>query len=530
MIATDAPLGRTLDSLAELIEAQIGDVACAILLSDAEGRHLRLGGAGRLSAAYRHAIDGIIIGDQSGACGAACQHRKAVTVTDIAGDPRYMTLHALAKTEGLKSCTSTPIISAQGDVLGTLAVYRLRDDHRLARERTVIDMAIHIATIAIRAARSQQNLQQQLHFMQQLVDTIPCPIFFKDEAGRYLGGNRDFEKMLGLPREKFIGKTVYDIAPKDLADRYRAADDALFASLGTQIYEAKLESVEGTIRNVVFHKATFSKANGELGGLVGVVMDITDAKITEAKWMAAARDAEIANRAKSNFLAQMSHELRTPLNAIIGFSEAMKLEFFGPLTNPFYQSYAGDIYQSGHLLLSLINDILDLSKIEAGKYQLHLETLDLRDVIHGALHMVEKDAREAGLSLTLQMTEAPASLLADRRAVIRIILNLLSNAIKFTPTGGSVELHCATGESGATIVVTDSGIGMAPGEIPIALTAFGQLDNAYARDHRGTGLGLPMVKSLAEQHGGRLEIESQPGKGTTVTVWLPGRADLVQQM
>ncbi|HWU00260.1 MAG TPA: HAMP domain-containing sensor histidine kinase, partial [Terriglobales bacterium] len=199
-------------------------------------------------------------------------------------------------------------------------------------------------------------------------------------------------------------------------------------------------------------------------------------------------------------------------------------------TNPFYQSYAGDIYQSGHLLLSLINDILDLSKIEAGKYQLHLETLDLRDVIHGALHMVEKDAREAGLSLTLQMTEAPASLLADRRAVIRIILNLLSNAIKFTPTGGSVELHCATGESGATIVVTDSGIGMAPGEIPIALTAFGQLDNAYARDHRGTGLGLPMVKSLAEQHGGRLEIESQPGKGTTVTVWLPGRADLVQQM
>lgn len=530
MIATEAPLGRTLDSLAELIEAQIGDVACAILLADPEERRLRLGGAGRLSAAYRHAIDGLAIGDQSGASGTACQCRKAVTVADIGSDPRYGPLHALAEAEGLRSCTSTPIMSAQGDLLGTLAIYRLGNGHRRAGERTVIDMAIHIATIAIQAARSQENLRQQLHFMQQLVDTIPCPIFFKDDAGRYLGGNRGFEKMTGMAREQFIGKTVYDISPKELADRYRAADDALFANPGTQVYEAHLKGPDGSVHDVVFHKATFSKANGQLGGLVGVIMDITEAKITEAKWAAAAREAEIANRAKSNFLAQMSHELRTPLNAIIGFSEAMKLEFFGPLTNPFYQSYAADIYQSGHLLLSLINDVLDLSKIEAGKYQLHLETLELHDVILGALHMVEKHAREAGVSLTLQMGDAPASLLADRRAVIRIILNLLSNAIKFTPAGGSVELHCTTADGGATIIVKDTGIGMAPSEIPIALTPFGQLDNAYARSHRGTGLGLPMVKSLAEQHGGKLEIQSQPGKGTTVTVWLPGRADQIQQM
>jgi PAS domain S-box-containing protein len=406
-------------------------------------------------------------------------------------------------------------------VLGSFAIYHRFICHPRLADKRIVDMATHIATIAIQAERAQQNLQHQLFFLQQLVDTIPCPIFFKDAAGRYLGGNRSYENLIGLSRDQFIGKTVYDVAPKELADKYQAADQALFDHPGNQAYEALLRDADGAVRNIMFHKATFSNADGSLGGLVGVILDITEVKRAEARWNMAAREAEIANRAKSNFLAQMSHELRTPLNAIIGFSEAMKLEYFGPMTNPFYQSYAADIHESGHLLLSLINDILDLSKIEAGKQPLVIEPLDLHDVVLGALHLVERHAREAQVSLTLDMAEQHPDLKADRRAVIRIILNLLSNAIKFTPAGGQIILRCAVRDQGVSLAVIDTGIGMSREQIPVALSAFGQLNNAYTRGHQGTGLGLPMVKALAEQHGGTLRIDSAPGKGTTVTVWLP---------
>jgi PAS domain S-box-containing protein len=391
-------------------------------------------------------------------------------------------------------------------------------------EKRIVGMATHIATIAIQAERSQQRLQHQLFFMQQLVDAIPCPIFFKDAQGHYLGGNQSFEGLIGLPSEQFIGKTVYDIAPADLAEKYNISDQSLYENPGSQVYEASLRGADGSTRNVMFHKATFSNADGSLGGLVGAIMDITEVKRAEARWNMAAREAEIANRAKSNFLAQMSHELRTPLNAIIGFSEAMKLEIFGPLTNPFYQTYAADIHQSGHLLLSLINDILDLSKIEAGKQQLSIEQIDLRELMLSAIHLVERHAREAQVRLTLDMPEQTPALRADRRAVIRIVLNLLSNAIKFTPSGGNVELHCAAADDGVKIVVDDTGTGMSPEQIPVAMSVFGQLNNVYTRAHQGTGLGLPMVKALAEQHGGSLRIDTALGKGTKVTVWLPAEA------
>jgi len=528
MIATGAPLGETLDHLAAFIEAQIADTACAILLADPEGRHLRLGGIGKLPAPCRRVLDDLAFKPACGPCCADIHRQQAGCASDITNEPQIKPLAAAARAAGLTGCTSTPILSPRGDSLGSLVLYHGANPNRRATSR-VINTAAHIATIAIEAERSQQAVHQQLHFMQQLVDTIPCPVFFKDEQGRYLGGNHSYEQMIGVARADFIGKTVYDIAPKELADRYRAADDILFANGGTQVYEAKVQGVTGPVRNVMFHKATFSRANGRLGGLVGVVLDITDAKIAEAKWAAAAREAAIANQAKSDFLAQMSHELRTPLNAIIGFSEAMKLQVFGPLSNPHYESYAADIYQSGHLLLSLINDILDLSKIEAGKYRLHLESIDLRGLVLGAVHMVEQHAREARVSLTVHLPERLPPLLADRRAVIRIVLNLLSNAIKFTPAGGKVELHCVAEDSGAIITVADTGIGMAPAQIPVALSTFGQLDNAYARRHQGTGLGLPMVKALTEQHGGELKIESELDKGTTVTIRLPGRADRVRQ-
>jgi PAS domain S-box-containing protein len=368
MIATSAPLQATLDSLVRLIESQISESICSILLLDADGLHLRLGAAPNLPDAYNAAIDGVRIGPCVGSCGTAVFLRTPVYVADIATDPLWVDFRVVALAHELHACWSTPIITHRGQVLGSFAIYHRHICKPRLADKRIVDMATHIATIAIQAERSQQNLQHQLFFLQQLVDTIPCPIFFKDASGHYLGGNRSYESLIGMPRDQFIGKTVYEVAPKELADKYHAADQALLAHPGSQAYEALLHDANGSSRNVMFHKATFSHADGSVGGLVGVIMDITEVKRAEARWNMAAREAEIANRAKSNFLAQMSHELRTPLNAIIGFSEAMKLEIFGPLTNPFYQSYAADIHQSGHLLLSLINDILDLSKIEAGKH------------------------------------------------------------------------------------------------------------------------------------------------------------------
>jgi two-component system, cell cycle sensor histidine kinase PleC len=232
--------------------------------------------------------------------------------------------------------------------------------------------------------------------------------------------------------------------------------------------------------------------------------------------------AEHNDRSKSQFLANMSHELRTPLNAIIGFAELMQGQALGAIQPRKYAEYIGDIHGSGVLLLSIINDILDMAKIEAGKMELVCEPVDVAELVAAALRVVAARAAGAQLSLVADVAAGLPRLIADDRALRQILLNLLSNAIKFTPPGGSVDVRVQlAGDGGITLVVRDNGIGMTPEHVGIALQPFGQVANPLTRAHAGTGLGLPLVHKLAEMHDATLSIDSRLGAGTLVTVAFP---------
>ncbi len=262
------------------------------------------------------------------------------------------------------------------------------------------------------------------------------------------------------------------------------------------------------------------------------------AELEEAKWrlekqgsdlvrladeLGLARDeAEAANRTKSEFLASMSHELRTPLNAIIGFSEIIKDETFGPVGSTKYRSYAEDINESGQHLLALINDILDLSKVEAGVDELYEEDIEVQEVIESALRLVRQRGENSGLTLDLEFPDDLPLLHGDERKLKQILVNLLTNAIKFTDAGGKVTLKAwCRADSGFVFQISDTGIGIAADDIPKALSRFGQVDGDLGRQYEGTGLGLPLTKAFVEIHGGCLDLQSQVGVGTTATVRFP---------
>ncbi len=251
------------------------------------------------------------------------------------------------------------------------------------------------------------------------------------------------------------------------------------------------------------------------------IMDISERKAMEAELIKSKDAAEFANRTKTEFLANMSHELRTPLNAIIGFAEVIKDEMFGPVGLRKYADYAKDIHTSGRHLLDLINDILDLSKLEAGKLELREEDVVLGTAVEDCLTLVRNRAQKSDVTLAVAIDPNLPPLRCDERALKQVLLNFLSNAVKFTPAGGTVTTGAYRAPGGIALFVRDTGIGMKAEDIAVALAAFGQIDSKIARQHQGTGLGLPITKSLVELHGGTLNVESTPGQGTTMTAIFP---------
>ena len=279
---------------------------------------------------------------------------------------------------------------------------------------------------------------------------------------------------------------------------------------------------DGKVRWAFDRALALRDSTGRAYRMAGSIGEITERKRAETDLRAAKEEAELASRSKSEFLANVSHELRTPLNAIIGFSDIMRQQMFGPLGSAEYGSYAEDIHTSGQHLLALINDILDVSKAEAGKLELREGLVDVKACIEASMRLVHERAGQGKLALVDASPDDLPALIADERKLKQALLNLLTNSVKFTPEGGSIRIEAEIAPEGDMLIrIADSGIGMTPEQVRKAMRPFEQIDSAFNRKYEGTGLGLPIIDSLMRLHGGAIEIDSAPGAGTRATLRFP---------
>jgi PAS domain S-box-containing protein len=348
-------------------------------------------------------------------------------------------------------------------------------------------------------------------------------IFQTTANGTYLAANPALAEIYGYPSRDAMLNALTDIGRQLYVDP-RRRDDFVRMMLEdghVSAFESQVYRLDGEVIWISESGREVRNAAGELLYFEGTVEDITVRKTAERELQAAKEQAEAASKAKSAFLANMSHELRTPLNAILGFSEILREELLGPLGDLRYREYAGDILSSGKHLLAVINDILDLTKIEAGHLDLDVQPVDVVGLFAACERYFMEIAEEAGILLNVLRPLEDITVSGDPTRLKQILLNLLSNAIKFTPEG-SVTLRAGVESDGSFyFAVCDTGIGMSEEHLAKAMLPFQQIDTSLARRYEGTGLGLTLTKSLVEMHGGTLHLASQLGEGTCVTVRLP---------
>ena len=396
--------------------------------------------------------------------------------------------------------------------IGMVVLYQIVDIRRVTREQLKVIEA------------SNNALRTSAQMLAATIQSIEDGIAVFDRDRRLQHWNRAYMEMWEFP-ENFLHSGV---RMDEMLDELKASGRAQLMTrddMGKPASDPKAFEPSGRWLYRRADGRQLSVRRVPIGdqGYMAVCSDLTAQKQHEDELVKAWEQAVIANRSKSEFLANVSHELRTPLNAIIGFSEVVERELFGPLGNERYVSYVRDIRNSGEHLLSLINDILDLSKIEAGRFQLRMEEVDCNEIAHSVARLIRPRTVEHGLTMNMDLPETPIVLNADKRAVKQVLINLLSNAVKFTPESGTVTLGCSAWHDGVQFTVSDTGIGIDEKEMHVALAPFGQIDSQFNRKYEGTGLGLPIVKGIVELHGGTLDIKSEPGNGTTVLVRIPNR-------
>ena len=378
--------------------------------------------------------------------------------------------------------------------------------------------------------RSNSRLRKQSELLQKTLDHIGEGLSVFDARGRLSARNSRFCGLLGLPSDIPVGMPLREILMRQAVQGAFGDVDPIAETHRrlTQFYRevpTTKERITPSGRILQIRRSAMPD-----GAVLSIYSDVTEIRAGERKLHEARSQAEAANHSKSEFLANMSHELRTPLNAIIGFTEIISQELFGPIANKKYLEYVKDVHSSSLHLLSIINDVLDMSKIEAGKFELAKQPVALLDVLADVIRIVHERASCRGIELVSQSGDEPVIVWADERAMKQIFLNLLSNAIKFSRDGGKIYVRVSGEHAGyIAIEVEDHGIGMNEEEQERALQPFGQAKPATTGNYGGTGLGLPITKGLVEAHGGTLSIISNAGEGTMVRVMLSMRAVLVDR-
>ncbi|MBL4739742.1 MAG: PAS-domain containing protein [Sneathiella sp.] len=411
-----------------------------------------------------------------------------------------------------------PLLQKNGDPIGVFSLHGKKGEHFTKEDRDLVLILASFSHETIRAHWAQGKSVESLDTLRLTFENMVQGIILLNSSAEIVHYNQNVLKIVGLSEPQIgIGTHISEIYKicEDRGDDADSRGDGCPWVDDSKNHEYVQKCVSGKSINVVRNAI-------EEGGYVLTFTDITKQKEWEVQLYDAKEKAEAASLSKSNFLANVSHELRTPLNAIIGFSEMINKEVFGGLDNTRYVEYVKHIHDSGSHLLRLINNLLDLSKVEAGKFVRQDGEVDLSELVKNTMTYFSGQAQDSGVMFTLKDRAKFSTIWADENALRQILLNLISNAIKFTPRGGEVSVLLShTNNEEIKITVQDNGIGMEAKSIEIALQPFGQIENAFNRKYPGTGLGLPLVSSLTELHDGRFELQSSLGDGTCCQVYIP---------
>lgn len=450
---------------------------------------------------------------------------RTIDAHDAHQDPRTCEFSQSYLTPlGITSMLDAPIRFG-GAIIGVICLEHIGPARRWSSEEVIyVGSLANLVSHSVEARKrnlAEQALKESEQRFRDFAESSSDWLWEMDENLRftYLSEN---VKSGGVKPEQIYGKTRQEtISNENDLEAVKEHLETLENHLPFKGFEF-LRVIEGikTIWTRTSGVPVFD-IDGNFKGYRGSANNITDRKELEATRDAAFVAAEKANQVKSEFLATMSHEFRTPLNAILGFSEILTTEYFGPLGSDKYREYANDIHQSGEMMLDLVNDVLDIAAIEAGKRTMVNEPINIKEILISCIKNIEQAATSRKIFLTTKITDDFLTLYADKRAITQIMLNLLSNAVKFTDPHGSITVSAEAVGPHVTLIVSDTGIGIPPDKLPTITEPFTQSNADPHRTQKGTGLGLSIVNALVELHDGTMELKSEIGKGTTVTVVLP---------
>jgi PAS domain S-box-containing protein len=534
--ASVSMLRSSLDSLVTLLERVSRGMRASVLLLDEDGVTLRHGAAPHLPAAYNQAIDGAHIGPAVGSCGTAAYRRERVIVRDTSTDPLWADYRDLAETYGLAACWSTPILDGDGEVLGTFAMYYDEPREPTSDDIALTETATLLARNVIKRARTEAALRWRTEVAERLADAlgvseerfrsmaeaIPVQVWTAQPDGLLNFVTKKAAEYFGQPVSELLGTGWTRVVHPDDVER---ASERWRQSLETgEPYEVEFRifsARDGDYRWHLVRASAARDADGRITQWFGCNADIEDQKRLQAALDAALDETKRANKAKSDFLAMMSHELRTPLNAIGGYAQLMIDGIPTPASDG-QLNYLRRIAKSQQHLLGLIEAVLLHARVEAGKVTYQIADFWAREVLEVVDSLTAPQRAAKRLSYDSDGCDPKLVFHADKQKVVQILLNVLSNATKFTPREGRIIVTTSVlGPGVGAFSVRDTGIGMSPKELEVVFEPYVQFDNPLAREHKGTGLGMPISRELARGMSGDLTASSEPGVGSIFTLSLP---------